>query len=333
MSKQKWSSYFKDLLANIRGSILDDEGGGLFRREKVIVFMFSYGIAMILWLLVNLSRPFNLTVTLPVDLEGVPAGKALANDVPHEAAVNVNGEGWKLLRIYNNPPRIKLRPMEGTMNFFDVVREQMNVFAGVDVTKVTPASLEIKLENRITKKVPVVANVLVKPNKQFGMVGWPKLTPDSVMVSGATSILQNINSWPTEYKEVKDVDDNINLMLNLKKPDQILAIDPEQVSYQAKVEEFTDGEVKVDIRTSNLPNGQRVSYSPTSITIRYGIPINEYSGAQHVHMFQVYVPYQDILSDTTGFVAPLLALRTDSLHVRIRDYQPHRVAYYTLRQK
>lgn len=219
------------------------------------------------------------------------------------------------------------------MNFFDVVREQMNMFAGVDVTKVTPASLEIKLENRVTKKVPVVANVLVKPNKQFGMVGWPKLTPDSVMVSGATSILQNINSWPTEYKEVKDVDDNINLMLDLKKPDQILAIGPEQVSYQAKVEEFTEGEVKVDIRTSNLPNGQRVSYSPTSITIRYGIPINEYPGAQHVHMFQVYVPYQDILNDTTGFVAPLLALRTDSLHVRIRDYQPHRVAYYTLRQK
>ncbi len=333
MSKQKWSSYFKDLWANIRGSILDDEGGGLFRREKVIVFMFSYGIAMILWLLVNLSRPFNLTVTLPVDLEGVPASKALANDVPHEVAVNVNGEGWKLLRIYNNPPRIKLRPTEGTMNFFDVVREQMNMFAGVDVTKVTPAALEIKLENRITKKVPVIANVLVKTDKQFGMVGWPKLTPDSVTVSGATSILQNISSWPTEYKEIKGVSENISMMLNLKKPDQILEIGPGQVNYHANIEEFTEGEVKVDIQTSNLPHGQRVSYSPSSITIRYGIPIKEYASAQQVHMFQVYVPYQDVLNDTTGFVAPLLALRTDSLHVRIRDYQPHRVAYYTLKQK
>ncbi len=333
MSKQKRSSYFKDLWANIRGSILDDEGGGLFRREKVIVFMFSYGIALVLWLLVNLSRPFNLTVTLPVDLEGIPAGKALANDVPHEVAVNVSGEGWKLLRIYNNPPRIKLRPTEGTMNFFDVVREQMNMFAGVDVTKVTPAALEIKLENRITKKVPIVANVLVKTDNRHGMVGWPILTPDSVTVSGATSILQNINNWPTEFKEIKDVSDNIDILLKLKKTDQIIEIGPQEVTYRAKIEEFTEGEVNVNIQTTDLPGGQRVSYSPPTITIRYGIPINEYSSSKKVHMFQAYVPYQDILADTTGFVAPLLALRTDSLHVRIRDYQPHRVAYYTFKPK
>lgn len=333
MSKHKWSSYFKDLWANIRGSFLDDEGGGLFRREKVIVFMFSYGIALVLWLLVNLSRPFNLSVTLPVDLEGVPAGKALADDVPHEVAVSVSGEGWKLLRIYNNPPRIKLRPTEGAMNFFDVVREQMNMFAGVDVTKVTPAALEIKLENRITKKVPVVANVLVKTDNRHGMVGWPKLEPDSVTISGAKSILQNIHNWPTEYREIKDVSDNIDIPLNLKKPDQIIEINPQQVTYHASIEEFTEGEVKVEIQTTGLPSGQRVSYSPPTITIRYGIPINEYPGSKKVRMFQAYVPYQDIVADTTGFVAPLLALKTDSLHVRIRDYQPHRVAYYTLKQK
>lgn len=333
MSKKKWSSFFRDLWTNIRGSILDDEGGGLFRREKVIVIMFSYGIALVLWLLVNLSRPFNLTVTLPVDVEGVPAGRALANDVPHEVAVNVNGEGWKLLRIYNNPPRIKLHPVEGAMNILDLVREQMNMFAGVDVTKVTPASLDVKLEKRIMKKVPVVANVLVNTDNRHGMVGWPELTPDSVTISGATSVLQNINNWPTEYKEIKDVDDNINILLNLKKPDQIIEINPLQVTYKAAIEEFTEGETKVDVQTSGLPKGQRVSYSPPTITIRYGVPINEYSSSTKVHMFQVYVPYQDIVADTTGFVAPLLALKTDSLHVRIRDYQPHRVAYYTLKPK
>ncbi len=333
MNKETWSAYFRNLWANIRGNVLDDEGGGFFRREKVIVFMFSFGIALILWFLVNLSRPFNLTITLPVDLESVPPGKALAEDVPHQVTVNVNGEGWKLLRIYSNPPRIKLHPVAGTMNFYDDVRGQLNMFAGIEVAKVMPATIDIKLEKKITKKIPVVANVLVKTDAQYEMVGWPVIIPDSVEISGAPSVLAKINNWPTAYKEIKGADSDINAQLSLIRPDQIITLAPRQVVYRAKIREYTGDEVSISIQTDDLPDGQGVSYSPPTLLIHFGIPIDEYESAQKTDIFRAYVPYGDILKDTTGFVAPLIAIETDSLHVRIRSYQPHRVRYFTTKRK
>ncbi len=173
---QIWNSLLgkiKKIRIGFLSSSQDDDGPGLTRREKLIVFGFAYIIALVLWFLVNLSRPFTLTVKIPIALGQLPPKKALSAPLPNDAVVNFSGEGWKLINLYHNPPPVRIDPVEGEMNFYDIVREQMNAFAGVNVIKVQPSVISIHLENQVTKKVPIVPNVEVKTKTQYDVVGEP----------------------------------------------------------------------------------------------------------------------------------------------------------------
>lgn len=330
---QTWKNLL-DKLKSIRGGFLsnsqDDDGPGLTRREKLIVFGFAYIIALVLWFLVNLSRPFTLTVKIPIMLGQLPPKEALSAPLPKVAIVNFSGEGWKLINLYHNPPPVRVDPVEGEMNFYDIVREQMNAFAGVNVIKVQPSVISIHLENQVTKKVPVVSNVEVKTKSQYDVVGTPTMVPDSVVISGAKSIVYNIDSWRTKQRKLEDIKNNIDIEVALEKPINILHINVAKIRYRAKVEEFTEGETKISIETKGLPSGRHVTYNPSMISVKYDVPINEYEQAQNLTLFNAYVTYRDILKDSTGFISPVIHENDNDLHIKLRSYQPTKVAYYTV---
>ena len=106
-----------------------------------------------------------------------------------------------------------------------------------------------------------------------------------------------------------------------------------QTRYQAPVSEYTEGEVRLRIRTRNLPDGNQVTYSPSVITVKYDVPIDQYADAQDIVPFSAYVHFEDIESDSTGFVTPLISSRDNALNIRLRSYQPRRVAYYKVGSK
>lgn len=327
---EKWIRKIKNIWANFSGGPPDDDGQGLTRREKITVFAFAYIIALILWLLVNLGRTFNLSVKLPLDVEPLPQQRALTVQLPKDATVNFNGEGWKLINIYHNPPPIHINPRKSRLNLYDVVREQMNTYPGITVLKVQPSVLVIHTDKKISRKVPIVSKVEMETKSQFNMIGSPTIIPDSVTVTGAKSIVDKVKEWDTKTVAIKDVDDNVDRIVKLSEPINILHLSFDKVRYQAKISEFTEGEVKIPIQTKNLPKGRNVTYSPSLITVKYDIPLNEYSRAQSKIPFTAYVPYKEIIQDTTGFVTPYISKISDSLHIKLRSYQPQKVAYYNV---
>jgi len=327
---EKWIRKIKGFWNGLTGGPPDDEGQGLMRREKITVFVFAYIIALILWLLVNLGRTFNLSVKIPVVAGQLPARRALTAPLPDYVTVNFNGEGWKLINMYHNPPPVHITPIEGRLNLYDLVREQMNTFPGITVLKVQPSMLQVRMDKKVSKKVPIVSDIELETKSQYDLIGSPKLTPDSVTITGAQSIVKQVGEWDTQKEIIKDADDNIDRIVNLEQPINILNINFSKVRYQAQIREFTEGEAKIPIETKNIPVGRQVTYNPSSITVKYDIPLNEYTKSRDIPPFTAYVPYQDILNDTTGFVAPYISRVPDSLHIKLRSYQPRKVAYFNV---
>lgn len=327
---EKWIRKFKNFWSGFTGGPPDDEGQGLMRREKITVAVFAYIIALILWLLVNLGRTFNLSVKIPLVAEQLPVQRALTAPLPKYVTVNFNGEGWKLINIYHNPPPVHINPRKNRLNLYDIVREQMNTFPGITVLKVQPSVLMIHTDKKVHRKVPIVSNIELETKPQFDLIDSPKLTPDSVTVTGAKSIVDNIEEWETKAETIKDASKNIDRIVTLEKPISILNLSFDKVRYRAKISEFTEGEVKIPIQTKNIPQGRDVTYSPSLITIKYDVPLDEYTKAKNRIPFTAYVPYQDIVRDTTGFVTPYISKESDTLHIKLRSYQPRKVAYYNV---
>lgn len=330
MDTSKIEEYKEKLLAGWESLLQksnEDEIAGL-GRERIIVFIVSLILALSLWLMVNLSRDYTLNIELPIEVGAVPAEKALVKELPSTATVSLTGEGWKLINLYNNPPTINIDVNNKKVDLFDQVQQQMGAMLNINIQRVQPQNLTVQLGDRISKKVPVRSAVNVNFSEQYGFLDSPTLNPDSITIDGAATLVEGIEEWSTDSIKINNIKKDISRTVPLKPPSELISLSQNEVGYEADVVEYTEGEIRANITTRNLPPGRMLSYSPLAITIKYDVPIEEYADVQDENPFDVYVDYQQILEDSTGFVTPQVEEKNERYHIKLRAFQPRRVAYY-----
>lgn len=140
-----------------------------------------------------------------------------------------------------------------------------------------------------------------------------------------------INEWVIEDTlKLSGVKDDIAQTIPVTNNNPLLELSLDEVSLTANVSEFTENEVSVYIRTRNLPRGQNITYNPSSIVIKYDVPLEQFSELQNETPYAVYVPYQKIQEDETGFVTPDIELVATKYALKIRSFQPKAVAYFSV---
>lgn len=298
------------------------------RREKVLVSMVSYGLALILWLMVNMDREFTITVDIPVVLGELTADRSLTQSIPDEIQATITGPGWSLMSFQGNLPILVLDVMQEQVDVLARLRDLTSAAEGITVVRAQPFLLNVRLDERVLRRVPVTHQLDVRFRNRYDRVGEFRLTPDSIDISGARSVVDTIRTWSTIRREITNVRDSLDLTLALNEPPPYLQISHNAVRVEVGVSEFTEGEVRIPIRTRGNPRGQDVVFSPATLTVRYDVPIDEYARSQTQTLFAAYVPFGVMVRDSTGFVVPQVE-RTESVsNVRIRSTQPRAVAYY-----
>lgn len=303
---------------------------GIRQGEKVIVFIFAYIIALGMWALINLDRDFSLTVQLPLMYGEFPPDKAPLERLPEYTTATVTGEGWKLLNLYGSIPRIQVRPEAESFNVLETVRSQLAGHSDLNVIRVQPQSINIRLDERMTKKVPVESGVSLEFRRQFNLIGVPSFSPDSIEVSGARSLIRDIQSWPTRRAQLTDLHQPVNTYIELEPASELIKMSHSRVLFQANVSEFTEGEARVPIQLRGGAETRNYSITPSFVTIRYDVPVSQYSAASQMELFSAYVHIFQIFDDQTGYVEPVIETTTDDFTIRIRTVQPRRVSYFRI---
>ncbi|MGK7370363.1 MAG: CdaR family protein [Candidatus Halalkalibacterium sp. M3_1C_030] len=323
--KERFLSIWSSIIKSKEESDIEES-----RKGKIVVFVVAFILALCLWLMVNLSRDYNLNVNLPIVLGNMPAEQALTEELPSHATVSISGEGWQLINIYNNPPQVYVDVSQNEINLYEQVQKQINANPDLSVQKVQPLFLNLDMESRVTKKIPVVSNVQVTFEDQYNFAGEPVLEPDSVTISGAGSVIRDIEQWETEPVQFEEVESDISATVALKETEALYNITPAEVTYNAKVAQYTEGEVRVNVEPRNMPSGRNVTFSPSFVTIKYNVPVDQYSEVQNLSKpFSAYITYQQIREDSTGFVVPNIENTAPTQYnLNIRSFQPSSVSYF-----
>lgn len=301
------------------------------RREKVVVFIAAYIMAVSLWFIVNLSTSFSISINIPIEPGNVPESMALTEDLPEFVQVGVSGEGWQLLNLYNDPPTIVINIEENEINLFEQVRQRLSYLQGIDIAKVQPLILSVDMEPKLSKRVPIRVNTDLKFQNRFALVGRPIVQPDSITLTGAESKIQDITEWAIQDTlKLSNIRDDISTTLKLKDSKGVIELSEQEITFEANVSEYTEGETTVYIRTRGLPRGQNVNYNPSSVTIKFDVPIEQFADVAKIRPYEVFVPYSKILEDSTGFVTPDIEQAADQYELRLRSFQPKAVAYFTV---
>ena len=298
-------------------------------KEKITAFSIAFFIALCLWFIVNLSRDFNITIQVPVLLTNLSEDVTLSSDVPETASVSLTGEGWKLISVYSNPPRVLVNAEVNDVNLAEQVRNQIGVFSDLNVVRVEPSRIMIETERKETKRVPIRNLVNITIRDQFGLLREPQIIPDSVTITGAESMIRELEEWYTEERDLREISGNVQREIRVAQATGI-SVEPQNVMLNLEVSEFTEAEIRVPIRTRNLPVDSAVSYNPSTITVRFDVPIHQYTEVQGTRPFAAYVDYSVIEEDDSGRVTPDIDILETDYILRLRSFQPQRVSYFRI---
>ena len=305
-----------------------EESSFLQKGEILAVFIIGFLMALSLWFLVNLSREYTLNVQIPIVFEPAESDMAYLEVPPDFARVGVSGEGWYLFPLYRNPPKLPVRQDQGVVRVADMVHEHLASYPGITVQDVEPQLFTIRTEPRISKRVPVqpVLDLRYESNYERGGEIW--VNPDSVTLSGAASILDSIENWPTERLQLRNVREDVSVRVALLDSGGLFVKDTTSVQIVFDVTEYVQSEIRVYVRARNMPEGQQVRFNPSIVNLRYEVPIFDFERAQELVPFRVWIDYQDIQRDTTGFLEPVVETTQEDLHIRLVSVQPGRVSWF-----
>jgi YbbR domain-containing protein len=300
------------------------------KEKKLPIFFFSLIFAILVWVSVNLGNEFQAKIVVPVEVENIPQTKSIASPLPENVSLKIQGTGWQLLNIMLSP---NLRYTfdfnkllrRDTLFTYKNVSEHVHLPQSVQIFEVSPETLTVSLDAKVTKIIPVIPEVDVHYRNGFDIVGKISVAPESVAVVGSRQLLQSLQSWKTRPIQLTDVNapekiwTNLydTLSLEIEKPNTKISV---TFDVQPIAEKTVDD---VPVIVNQVPQNRTIVIIPPKISIIIRSGVNTVTALSEKD-FHASIDYTSILLDTSGMIQPSV---TGPANVRIVQMNPDKIQY------
>lgn len=279
---------------------------------RVVRFILSLGLAVGLWLLTQLSRPYDTTLRVPVTYTSLPAGVKLIKPLPKELILTVHGSGLKLLGykmgLNLDTLQVNLADAMGA-RYMVTQRLQPQVsaqFPTFSVKYIDPDTLRLEIDPLVAKKLAVSIGVRLEPASGYRVVGLLQPQPDSVLATGTAAELASLVSWPTEQLTWPGLTQPDIRPVALQS-DPAVQITPSHINLGYEVVRYTEARLRIPLRALGLPPGYSLRMTPHEVEVVCWVPFDRYAELTPDD-FDAVIDLRGA-SDQQYLVAPALARR------------------------
>lgn len=249
-------------------------------------------------------------VGIQVKIEHLDEDQAIAVPLPSTVYVKIQGTGWQVLSTSISPSLIFTIDFynfhkRGMITTSKELKEHSNLPIGIEIIKAFPEKIELQLEEKITRSIPIRPILEINYREGFGMVGNYTVEPESVTLTGARSLVNTFKEWKTTPIHLSDVNTPVSVTGGLE---DSLHFEIERSSNSARIQfdvqpiaERTIEEIPIEI--IQVPNNKHIVLIPPKISIIIRSGVNSIAGLTEKD-FHVFVDYRTILLDTSGTIRP-----------------------------
>jgi len=297
-------------------------------KKKLPIILGSFLFAVVIWISVVLGNSFSYKIEAPLKVFTNDNEVAIKKELPATVLLNLNAQGWRLLSIILSKDvsfRCKIPAKENSIKFqlSNSIPDNEWLNAEVKVVDISPAFLQIELDKKSSKKVVVIPATKLDFKKGFGLARQLHTFPDSVTIFGAKSLLAKISSVNTKDMYLKKISSQFIEQVEIIAPSEVEA-SPAIVKVYGDVQKIVDEELSnIPIVIKNIPKNKTILLQPDKISLSVRGGIN-FLGKISADDFQVYIDYNDIVSDTLGSVNPVVV---PPKYVRLIYMTPERIKY------
>jgi YbbR domain-containing protein len=300
------------------------------KERKLPVIFFSLIFAFLAWASVNLGNQFQTSIDVPVRIEHLRADQAIAIPLPKSVKCTVQGTGWQLLNaIFSLSLRYTIDfsqlSRKDTLFTYKELNEHTHISNSIHILETFPETVLVRLDLRTTKTVPVLPVVNASFREGFGLVGKVKTNPDSIVLTGARSLLNKISFWKTNNILLNDINAPIKMTTELT---DSLSFEISRSHFAASVSfdvqpiaEKTIPDISIEI--VQVPENRKIVLIPPKISIIVRSGVNNIAPLSEKD-FSAFIDYKSILLDTSGMITPNIVGPED---IKIVQMNPNKIQY------
>ncbi len=273
--------------------------------QLLLCLLISAGI----WLIHNLSQSYVNIVSVPIVAESNIDGRAGRSTTDATVTAQVRASGFRhasLGRRNKRPATVVFDAAdcrhEGG-DLYSVSRSDLYKYAaaifgdGVSIESFISDSPKFIFPEVSHKKVPVRRVHSISFASQYMSEEGMQMQPDSVIVYGETSRLDNIGYVLTRPIELHNIRSSVHGKVKLEAPSGV-RLSTDEVIYSMEVTRFVELRAEVNIGVRNAPAGVELSVLPSTATVVFRCVFPTPSDPAENTSF--YIDYKDFANSITG---------------------------------
>ncbi len=314
-------------------------------KRKAYIFFVCLIISTLFWFISKLSQENQATFSLPVRFQNIPEGELAASQSDSIVEYTLHATGARLIQLRFFPQADTLRleldrtfsTVRNGLDYHYLTSDQIAdeitglIEPRVEVGSVFPDSLFLQLVPAVQKKIPVKLKSEISFAPRFDQYGSIDIVPDSVILTGPSTVLDTLEYVATKHWEVSGLRRTMTETLPLQLPSDIPSLKPDvrQVEVTVPVEEFTESAIELDLQVVCPDEFPEVDLRlfPSSITVSYLVSLRDYPNVD-AEMFEAFVECPAAVDESDG----RLEVQLDSYpqFVEILYVRPSSVEYIIL---
>ncbi|NOR86504.1 MAG: hypothetical protein GQ527_02730, partial [Bacteroidales bacterium] len=201
--------------------------------KKTAIFLACLAISTFMWLLIKLSKEYQMEVKVALVFQNMPKDKILINQPDSIISVKVTDNGFDMIGISlfgaSEPMSIQVDKLRQkniahhqyksfvmSNSFYDQLRQEFS--SATFVTDMRPDSIIFIFEEQTSKKVKIDAQLTYQLSPQYQLSGDLILKPDSITIYGSETILEGITSISTKETEFEHLESSVHENIPLVLP-------------------------------------------------------------------------------------------------------------------
>ncbi len=252
-------------------------------KEERAILLVCMGIALVFWLLVKLSKPYNSEKDV-LFFFILPEDKAFSDSPPKKYSVEIRGTGWDLMYEYFTNPKTLLYydlnqtdqlTLNQTRLRSDINRNLSS--RDLEISEFSHDGFTVTLEEKIEKKVPIRLSNSgdITFGKGYHLQSPLVLNPDSIFVSGPKSMVEGIEEWQADSLTAHSLRSSLVKKVPLFAPAEEITLSHRLTEVLVPVEQYTENSFRVPIQIQNIPDSL-VRITPEQVTLTFFVGLSKY---------------------------------------------------------
>ena len=189
-----------------------------FFLRNLLLKIFSLLFAVALWVVVIGQKQAQIQLDIPLEVVNIPQGVVLVSDIPSSISVQVQGPGT-LIRTLTGLGIRKSIDLEGMgigRTTISIPPDDLPVPHGIEVIRVTPSTLDLKLETSLKTTLPVNPQISGDPPRGYRIDQIIADPPEVVLKGGEGELsgLSEVKTHPVNVSQATtDVEERVGLEL------------------------------------------------------------------------------------------------------------------------